>query len=485
MRIYRFPVALRRSCNDVRGRKSDGRTCPPAEELQRDASAQTDTHLPEIDVAERVEKPTRYRWIVLLLMFVVYTVVAADRANIGIALPFIRKEFPITNTEAGALISMFFVFYSIGQIPAGLILSRFGVRNVIPIALTLTSVVTAFVATSTTTLALKICRGLVGITEAPMPLGMPATINNWFPAREKATAAAVFLSAAKLGPVIVPSLGALLIAAYGWRSLFYACAIPGVFLAIAWYWLVPDAPERSHHVNPGELKLIRSTEAATRVRSQSNDATRFATLDFIIRTRDLPLLETRKRVFTSVDIWGISLCNLLMVGLMNVILAWLPTYLITVKHFSLLSTGLVSAVPFVGGIVGNIIGGTVSDRLLGQRRKPAMLTAAASTAVMLLFMIHSPTDLAGVAMLLFLTGVCLNFGFWGFSVYPMGLTTKTTYPVAASLVNTFGQAGGAIAPFVTGVLLDSHGWNSVFTFLAICSLSTFAILSIMREPKPA
>jgi ACS family glucarate transporter-like MFS transporter len=443
----------------------------------------------EMDVGEGAAKPTRFRWVVLILIVAVYTVVTADRANIGIALPFIRQDFPITNTEAGAMISLFFVFYALAQIPAGLILSRFGVRNVIPAALTLTSVVAALMGTASTAFLFKIYRALLGITEAPMPLGMPTTINNWFPTREKATAAAVFLSASKLGPVIVPTLGAVLIAAFGWRSIFYVCAIPGVFLAIAWYYLVPDGPERSTRVNAHETSLIRNTQkdtqSDTRPQARPVVTRRFEKLDFIIRTRDLPPLETRKSVFGSVDIWGIALCNLLMVGLMNVILAWLPTYLITVKNFSLLSTGMVSAVPFVGGIVGNLIGGTVSDRVLGQRRKPAMMIAAASSAAMLLLLINAPNDVIGISVLLFLTGVCLNFGYWGFSVYPMGLTTKSTYPVAASVVNTCGQAGGAMAPFVTGVLLDSHGWGSVFTFLAICSLSTFVILLIMREPRPA
>jgi sugar phosphate permease len=431
------------------------------------------------------ERPTRFRWIVLLLMFVVYTFVAADRANIGIALPFIRKDFSITNTEAGTLISLFFVFYSISQIPAGLLLARFGVRRTIPIALTLTSAVTALIGTAITPFTLKLYRGLLGITEAPMPLGMPTTINNWFPAREKATAAAVFLSSAKLGPVIVPSIGALLIAAYGWRSLFYACAIPGFFLAIAWSYLVPDSPEGSPRVNAAESAHIKSTVPAT-TESVAKIATRpwFAPLDVLIRTRDIPSLHTRRDVFLSPDIWGISLCNLLMVGLMNVILAWLPTYLITVKHFSLLSTGLISGVPFAGGIIGNIVGGTMSDRLLGQRRKPAMMITAAATGVMMLVLIHTPSDVFSVTLLLFMTGVLLNIGFWGFSVYPMGLTTKQSYPIAASLVNTCGQAGGAIAPAVTGVLLDTYGWNAVFAFLAVCSLTALIVLAVMREPRP-
>ncbi len=47
------------------------------------------------------ERMTRYRWVVMGLIFIVYTLAAADRANIGIVLPFVKKEFAMTNTEGG------------------------------------------------------------------------------------------------------------------------------------------------------------------------------------------------------------------------------------------------------------------------------------------------------------------------------------------------------------------------------------------------
>ena len=62
---------------------------------------------------------TSFRWVVMGLIFVVYTLAAADRANIGIVLPFVKAEFRMTNTEAGALISLFFIGYSVAQIPWG------------------------------------------------------------------------------------------------------------------------------------------------------------------------------------------------------------------------------------------------------------------------------------------------------------------------------------------------------------------------------
>ncbi|MFP3693238.1 MFS transporter, partial [Burkholderia sp. SIMBA_048] len=85
-------------------------------------------------------RPTRYRWVVATLFFLIYTIAAADRANLGIALPFLRKEFSMTNAEAGALVSVFLIAYALAQLPSALIISRFGVRRALPISMILTSI---------------------------------------------------------------------------------------------------------------------------------------------------------------------------------------------------------------------------------------------------------------------------------------------------------------------------------------------------------
>ena len=68
-----------------------------------------------------LQRATRYRWVILSLMFLFYLINYADRANIGVVLPYIKKEFLLTNLQAGALASFFFLGYAISQVPAGLI----------------------------------------------------------------------------------------------------------------------------------------------------------------------------------------------------------------------------------------------------------------------------------------------------------------------------------------------------------------------------
>lgn len=428
---------------------------------------------------------TRYRWVVMGLIFVVYTLAAADRANIGIVLPFVKKEFAMSNTEAGAVVSLFFVGYAVMQIPAGFLVRRLGTRVVFPVFMLLTSLFTGLLGTSGSVLALKLNRLALGIAEAPLPVSMLSTVNRWFPAREKGTAVGLFLAAAKFGPVIVPPLGALIIATLGWQYVFYICAAPGLVFAVLWYVLVVDEPARSRFVSAAEAEHIRDAPSsrpdATTV-AAAPPARRFDRLDRVIRGRPVRLIATAGETFRSGNVWGLALGYLMMTGIINVILAWLPTYLTTVKQFSLMNVGFVASAPFVGGVLGNIIGGWFSDRVVGKRRKPTILISAVSTVLMMVALIHAPNEPVTLAILLFLTGFLLNVGYSSFTVYPAGLTTKDAYPLAVSVVNTGGQAGGALFPFLTGLLLDAFSWDAVFLFLAASALVALAVMLLVVEP---
>src|SRR6266567_7944764 len=138
-------------------------------------------------VARVAVRTSNFRWVVAGLIFVIYTIASADRANIGFALPFIRKEFPMTNVEAGALLSLFLWGYALMQIPSGFATSKLGVRFLFPFAMVLTSLFTGLVGTSTSASMLKFFRFGLGVAEGPLPVGITTTINNWFPPKEKGT----------------------------------------------------------------------------------------------------------------------------------------------------------------------------------------------------------------------------------------------------------------------------------------------------------
>lgn len=428
------------------------------------------------------KKPTHYRWWVAGLFFLIYTIAAADRANLGVALPFIRQQYHMTNAEAGALVSLFLIAYALIQIPSAWLITRYGVRKVFTTSMVFTSIATALTGFSGSVLQLKLCRVLLGIAEGPLPIGVSTTINNWFPSKEKGTASGIFLSSIKLGPVLTPIIGAAIILHCGWQEVFIFFALPGLILPIIWYLFVADKPAASRFVNRRELDVINEAAATTSASGGQARYVKIPWLDALIRLKPVKTLTTTGEVVRSWNLLGCGLGYCCQLGISSLLLAWIPTYLLAEKHLSIVGMGFVAAAPWVGAVLGNLLGGLLSDKVLSKRRKPGMLISAVSTSVMMLLLIYVPVTPLTCALLLFMTGLLLSIGFSAYMVYPMSFIAKEKFPVANAIVNMFGQLGGAATPFIAGMILDSYGWNTVFLFMSAISLITFVVILTIDEP---
>lgn len=441
-----------------------------------------------INSTTNVIKPqTNYRWVVLALIFIVYAVNFADRTNIGTVLPFIKEEFHMSNFEAGSLASMFFLGYAICQIPAGFWMAKRGARGIISLSILGFSIVTWLIGTASSAFAIKWLRLALGLTEGPTPVGLTSTINNWFPAREKATATGVYIASTMFAPIVVPSLVVWISLSYGWRWVFFTFAIPGLILALVWFLLVKSKPEESKFVSESELRYILAEAAeTTEAKAEGNIVIdkKFIALDKFIRVKSLVPLDSASRIFKSKNIWGNTVAYFMMVSILYGILTWIPTYLVNEKGFSFIKMGFIAAMPFIGGFVGSIFGGWISDKVLGRRRKPTMLFTAVATIVMMFVMLNVPENTTLVAAALFMVGLVLNIGWPAFTAYPMGVADRNNYPIAISLVNTGGNLGGFVSPMMAGFLLDLTGnFNAVFTYFGVCAVIGLFIILIIDEPK--
>lgn len=433
-------------------------------------------------------KKTKFRWVVLGVLFIIYTIANADRANIGFALPYIQKEFDLSNTMAGLLVSLFFAGYAAMQIPSGFFLRKVGVTRGFALGMLLTSIATAFMGFMQHWLPLKVLRTLVGVFEAPVAIGATSTINAWFPSREKGTAAGIFLASSKLGPLLVPPFCAWVILNFTWRHIFIFCAIPGLIMSIVWYFLVRDNPSDSRFVNEAEADYIKEKglEKGQGADAQASEPLVFklSWLDTIIRTRKVVPLTESRQVWRCWDIYGAAMGYFFMVGTVGVLMAWLPKYLLNERGLAIMTSAVMAASPFLGTVVGNLIGGWLSDNVLQKRRKPLMLVSALSTIVTMQLLIHAPESTEVLALLLFTTGLLLSLGYSAFMVYPMGRADKTTYPVAFSVVNMGGQLGGMCMPLIVGILLDLFNWGAVFLGLSIGAMLCFFFVLSIVEPLP-
>jgi len=441
----------------------------------------------EAPLVNRSSRGSMFRWVILALVCFIYMLVAADRANLGVALPAVKAEFHISNAEAGLFATLMFFCFAGSQIPSSMLVRRFGPRHLMMAGLVIAAIASYLIGTSEAPFDIKIFRSALGVAEAMISVCCITTINQWFSVRERGTATGFYWGASKLGPVLCPPLAVLILQAFGWRAIFQVFALPVLGAAFIWYFFVRSRPEDSRFVSAAELAHIRNPHG----RADKDPAKKAAGwqvpawVDKAIRLKPVALIDSFGGVFRSWNLIGNTFATIFMVGIFNVFLAWIPSYLLNAKHFSLGTAGLLSSTLFAGAVAGNLAGGWLSDNLLGLRRKPLMMFGALFTAIAIVCLIYSPPSILFTSVLLVLTGFVLGLGYPHFTIYPMSLTTREIYPIAFGALNTGAALGAACFPFIAGVILDAYSWDEVFVFLSLSSLICLAFLATIAEPVVA
>ncbi|MBP2656689.1 MAG: garP 1 [Firmicutes bacterium] len=435
-------------------------------------------------IQAKVTSRSKYRWVVLIIIFAFYFINFADRSNLGLVLPMIQKEFQLTNLEAGSLMSFFFLGYAITQIPAGLFMSRFGTRGMVAASVLGFSVFTYLIGTSANATMMRWFRLGLGLFEGPSPVGGSATIKNWYPPKEQGTAAGIFMAATSLALISVPPLGVWIMLNYGWRSVFYWFAIPGIILSIVWYFMVHSRPEESPYCNAAEVEYIRNSTASAAVDQKTGQPQgSLGWIDKLIRAKKVKVLETNAEVFRSWNIWGAAFTYFFIGFVTYGLMTWIPSYLVNGKGYSFVKMGWVAASPWVGALVGQLIGGWLSDKVLLKRRKPMQIVGPLCFVGTLFLLLNAPNDATILAGILFLTCGLLNMAWPMYFAYPMGLTTGKTYPTAISIVTSVGNMGGFFSPIIGGYLLDVYkNFDVIFIFLGFMAILSVLTVLTIEEP---
>src|SRR3954453_7576531 len=155
-------------------------------------------------------RPSRARYYVLGLSFIVGLVMFLDRACMGTATPMIMREFGLDKITMGGSVSAFNLTYALFQIPGGWLADRFGSRIVLAGAITWWSLFTAGTGAAFSAWSLAIMRALFGMGEAAAWPAAARSLLRWLPVQQRAFGQGFQHSGARLGAAFTPTLGALL-----------------------------------------------------------------------------------------------------------------------------------------------------------------------------------------------------------------------------------------------------------------------------------
>jgi sugar phosphate permease len=397
------------------------------------------------------------RWRVCFLLVAIFAMSYVDRSLMPLAIPFIAREFQISPSLAGVVLSAFFVGYAFMQIPGGLLADRIGPRKTVTIGITAWSLFSALTGTVGSLAQMIWVRICFGLCEGVFPPAALKTVAVWFPRNERTRASALLLSSNTIGPVVAPLLFAAAMTAFGWRGAFLAISVPGFLLAAAAYWYLRDHPAEHPKITAGELAQIGNE---SRVRERIS-------LRKVLNHKGLWQLFF---IYGAWDVtwWGFQ--------------SWLPSYLID-RGFTVVKTSAAASLPYAAGFAGMLISARISERM--QNRRAVLFAVLLGNAAGMLLVSMATSNRMAV-ILLTATGFFLpaiHGPFWSLS---MDLLPPHVSGASAGFLNTAGQLAGLVAPVVIGGLVEWTGhYEAGFLFMALSAAVSALLVMTLREHKPA
>lgn len=391
------------------------------------------------------QKKLRYTVVIWLLIGGMINYI--DRSILSIAAPGIMADLNFTATDIGLLGTAFSWAYAIGQLPAGWLIDKFSPKKIYGLGIIIWSLATFAGGLVSALWVFVLLRILLGVAEAPTFPSSAKITSKWYPKKERGLMSGIWDSSTKWGPAIAPPILIFIMAAFGWRELFYVAGIVGIIFGGIFLRFYND-PEKSKRLSKEELAYIKSdgdntekAETATKVSWGS--------------------------LFKYRSVWGMILGYFCTIWVWNIFLVFLPLYLLDVFHVSFAALGFLASVPWIGGGLGNIIGGyatkkmSESGKFTPMKAKQSLISVSAIIAgitVIFIPFVHTiglTVTLMTVA-LFFISAITGNAWALASDVAPSSMVASV-----GSIQNFGGYFGGAFSPVVAGIIVDATGSYSL------------------------
>jgi MFS family permease len=398
---------------------------------------------------------------VLFLLCVMYFLTYIDRVNIATAASDIQKEFHLSKTQYGFAFSAFGYPYLVFQVIGGRLGDRLGPRKTLFLCGAIWAVATAITGLAVGLVSLIAFRVALGFGEgATFPTATRA-MQSWTPAGRRGFAQGVTHSFARLGNAVTPPIVAALMAWATWRGAFVVLGAASLVWVVVWWLYYRDDPRDHAGVTPEDLARLPAPGA-----SKPPAVVPWARLI----PRMLPVTLTY-------FCYGWSLW---------LFLTWIPQFFRDDAKLDLKQSALYSSGVFFAGVVGDALGGIISDYLLHRTGRIMLsrlsvivvgMLGAAGCLIAVLF----TRDLVPLAL-------CLSGGFFFLELVigpiwsvPMDIAPQYS-GTASGLMNSGSALAAIVSPPVFGYIVDTTGdWHLPFLG-SIVLLVIGAALSFTMRP---
>jgi MFS family permease len=414
-----------------------------------------------VDATPGVQPPaSSYRYLVVFVLMVVYTLNFLDRQIVSILAEPIRKDLNLSDTQLGMLSGIFFaIFYTGFGIPIGWLADRARRVWIISGACALWSLFTVLCGTATNFVQLALFRMGVGIGEAGGSPPSYSLISDYFRPEERGTALALYSLGVPLGSMFGSALGGWIAAEHGWRVAFYAMGLPGIVMAVILLLIVRE-PKR------GGLDLFAAGKEA--------------------HEPPPPIWTAIGGFFSNRTLLLTGLGAGLSAFIGYAALTWNPPFLIRVKGMSLTEVAAYySLVLGITGVIGTFGAGWLVDKLGARDKRWFAWVPAIAFALSIPFwfgIVYAPTW--QIALLCIAAPALLNNCYLApaLAVVQNAVAPNRRTISGAVLLFVLNIIGLGAGPVYVGRISDAakaeHGENSLsIAFLALVPVIVVTILA--------
>lgn len=399
--------------------------------------------------------------LVLFITCLMYLIFYVDRVNISTAAPLIQKDLGLTATQLGLAFSAFAYPYAFFQIAGGWLGDRLGPRVTLTLCAVLVGVSTIWTGFVGGLVALFLSRLALGIGEGPAFPTATRALSNWLRPDQRAFAQGITHAFSRFGNAVTPPLIAMIVVAFSWRDSFFFLGAVSLIWAALWFFYFRDDPRTHSAITPNELvDLPPATVVATR--------------------KKVPWGPLIKRIMP------VTLTDFCYGWILWLYLNWLPSFFLHEYNMNIKKSALFAAGVFFAGVVGDTVGGIVSDRIL---RKTGDVSKARVSVIVVGFLgsfccmlpilfIHDLTVVAICLSLAFFFAELIVAPIWAI---PMDIAPEYSGSASGFMNFGFGMAG-IISPVVFGYAIDLTGRWDVPFIGSLAVLLIGAMLALRCRP---
>lgn len=395
----------------------------------------------------------------LPLLIGAYIISFLDRTNIGIAKERLEIDLGISATAYGIGAGLFFITYSMSEIPSNLILHKVGARFWITRIMITWGLVSAGMAFVQGEWSFYIMRLLLGVAEAGLFPGVMYYLTQWFTRADRAKANGLFLLGVSVASILGPPLGGLLLqmdglgGMHGWQWMFLVEGLPACFFAFVVWKKLPDRPEQAKFLSRAEAEDLQRRIAAEDEAGAEASGTH--NMRQVLRDKQILLVV------------GVYLSQQIAVYAMSY---FLPSIIGTYGALSSVQIGLLTSIPWIFAGLGAFL----VPRLAHDGTKARRLVNITMGGICVGFALGAISG-----PIVGLIGFCLGaFSFFAMQpilyTFPASRLSGATLAGGLAFVNTIGLFGGFLGPYMMGAMEDFTGnkLSGLWFVVGVCAIGT-------------